>query len=115
MPSNIAAMLTVERLDFSKEKIFANFRDGLPKSDGKTKNLMDCKDDVIFIWDNKNKKLLTQNVKVLDKDPPVYQVRLEAWNHLLFIYHFYIAHVSKHSRFLQLSLLNMGSFLIQSN
>lgn len=69
-------MPSTDRLNFCEEKIFKTIRENLQKQDGKTKNIIDCKEDIVFIWDRKERRLLTQNLKILKKDAPVYQVRL---------------------------------------
>ena len=70
-------MSLTDRLNFSQEKLFKILSDNLLKSDGKTRNLIDCKENILFAWDSKTKRLFTQNIKYFkDKDAGFYQVRL---------------------------------------
>lgn len=69
-------MSATDRLNFSEEKIFKTASESVVKTDGKTKNIIDCKDDIIFLWDAKKKCIRTQNVKVLRRNPSLYQVGL---------------------------------------
>lgn len=80
-------MSSTDRLNFSQEEIFKTVCANLDKNEGKTKNLIDCKDDIIFVWDSKTKQLLTQIVKGLRKGPQQYQVGLCLYQ--LFFYWFY--------------------------
>ncbi|KAK6636395.1 hypothetical protein RUM43_010055, partial [Polyplax serrata] len=66
-------MSATDRLNFSEEKIFKTASESVVKTDGKTKNIIDCKDDIIFLWDAKKKCIRTQNVKVLRRNPSLYQ------------------------------------------
>ncbi|EEB12706.1 hypothetical protein Phum_PHUM200900 [Pediculus humanus corporis] len=69
-------MSLTDRLNFSQEKLFKILSDNLLKSDGKTRNLIDCKENILFAWDSKTKRLFTQNIKYFkDKDAGFYQVR----------------------------------------
>ncbi|XP_068153700.1 nuclear pore complex protein Nup88 [Drosophila tropicalis] len=53
-------MATTDVLGLNKTEIFSKIRDGLPIVQ-ETQNLMDCKDDLLFVWNSNEGSLLVKN------------------------------------------------------
>jgi len=69
-----------DRLGLSERKLFQIVREHLPTLNPKTRNIIVCKEDILFVWNSKDSCLLTLNVKT-SKDAHVdnqtHQVRKE--------------------------------------
>lgn len=69
-----------DRLELSERKLFQIVREHLPSLDPKTRNIIQCKEDILFVWNSKDSCLLTLNVKTSRNNhaaEPTHQVRKE--------------------------------------
>ncbi|XP_069683865.1 nuclear pore complex protein Nup88 isoform X2 [Periplaneta americana] len=57
-----------DRLGLSERKLFKIVRENLTKLNPKTRNIIECKEDVLFVWNSKDNCLLTLNVKTAKED-----------------------------------------------
>lgn len=67
-----------DRLGLSERKLFQILREHLPNVNPKTRNIIECKEDILFVWNSKDTCLLTVNVKTSKDgsvDIPTHQVR----------------------------------------
>jgi hypothetical protein len=65
-------------LGLSERKLFQILREHLPSLNPKTRNIIQCKEDILFVWNSKDTCLLTVNVKTPKDDHvdiPTHQVR----------------------------------------
>jgi hypothetical protein len=72
-----------DSLGLSERKLFQIVRDHLPSLDPKTRSIIQCKEDILFVWNSKDSCLLTLNVKTSKDnhaDEPTHQVRKENGN-----------------------------------
>jgi hypothetical protein len=66
-----------DRLGLSERKLFQIVREHLPSLNLKTRNIIECKEDILFVWNSKDSCVLTQNVKTSKDahvDNPTHQV-----------------------------------------
>ncbi|XP_023725577.1 nuclear pore complex protein Nup88 isoform X3 [Cryptotermes secundus] len=75
-------------LGLSERKLFQILREHLPSLNPKTRNIIECKEDILFVWNSKDTCILTVNVKtskdgsvnipthqtLLLTDPPSFEV-----------------------------------------
>lgn len=55
-------------LGLSERKLFQILREHLPSLKPKTRNIIQCKEDLLFVWNSKDTCLLTVNVKTPNDD-----------------------------------------------
>lgn len=61
--------------NLNEHKMFELIRKGLPEGITKTQNIIDCKDDVLFVWNSAENCILTLNIKTYEIEENVeYQV-----------------------------------------
>lgn len=68
----------VDCLGLSERKLFQILREHVPSLNPKTRNIIECKEDILFVWNSKDTCLLTVNVKTSKDgsvDIPTHQVR----------------------------------------
>jgi nuclear pore complex protein Nup88 len=76
MKTNAMATCT-DTFRFNDQKIFETVRACLPDEKSQTQNLIECRDDLLFVWNAKNSSLLTLNwrtAKVQGEGKVGYQV-----------------------------------------
>jgi hypothetical protein len=64
-------------IGLSERKLFQIVREHLPSLNLKTRNIIQYKDDILFVWNSKDSCVLTLNVKTsndVDVDNPTHQV-----------------------------------------
>ncbi|XP_077286463.1 nuclear pore complex protein Nup88 [Arctopsyche grandis] len=59
-----------------QHKIFKAFEDSLVENSLKTQNIIDCRDDILYLWHSSEACLLTLNIKTLEIDENVNYQRL---------------------------------------
>lgn len=67
-----------DRLGLSERKLFQVLREHLPSLNPKTRNIIECKEDILFVWNSKDTCILTVNMKIPEDDHvdiPTHQVR----------------------------------------
>jgi nuclear pore complex protein Nup88 len=72
-----------DRLGLSERKLFQIVREHLPSLNLKTRNIIECKEDTLFVWNSKDSCILTLNVKTskdVHVDNPTHQVGKENRN-----------------------------------
>ncbi|XP_052128302.1 nuclear pore complex protein Nup88 [Frankliniella occidentalis] len=60
--------LSTDRLNLNNHEIFRKIRERLPNQQLKTKNLMVCSDDMLFVWDPVEECLLTLSLRSPDRE-----------------------------------------------
>lgn len=74
--SLLAMALLTDRLSLNNHELFRKIRGHLPSKQTKTKNLMVCNDDMLFVWDPVDECLLTLYLRTPDSGHQSHQVRL---------------------------------------
>lgn len=68
--------LSTDRLGLNNHEVFRELRQHLPKQQTKTKNLIVCNDEMLFVWDPVEECLLTLYLGARDSGSKDYQVGL---------------------------------------
>jgi hypothetical protein len=71
-----------DSLRLSERKLFQIVREHLPSLDPKTRNIIQCNENILYVWNSKDSCLLTLNVKTSKDnhaDEPTHQVRKKEW------------------------------------
>lgn len=54
-----------------EHKIFNVFKEGISDNSNKTQNIVDCRDDILYMWHAPETCILTLNIKSLELDENV--------------------------------------------